>query len=687
MPVVPYKPYPDQQAQPIGVGGVRVQTPSEAFGANVGRAIEHLGEVGQRASNELFNRAVALQEVNNETEANEGKAKFIMEAGKLHGEYMASLGTNAPKSLDAHIADLNNLRTSIRDGLSNSSVRRKYDAESLGFMARNVFSASGHAASEGKKAAVNAARAVTDSITDNVVSNHDDKATEEEIRAITKSVNNEADISGWSDEERQHKIAKAISTKLSRKIEDIAKDDPWKARELLEDYKAKGRIQGPEYNHAKNVVRSQFHTITPRNISDPVNAGFAPYMKQVDADKAQGVEETLMRVVKTAQRRAYNAGIYFTIGDNGDGNSRSISLIPTDEHGKPVPVTPDAMKKIDEYMKQASGLTGIPLGPGKGTWRLKDGYDTSTAPPMVEEPLADRTRRAVEYARRVAPEDSIFHDLVRERVDRDYNHTKREIAERDRDNWNTVLDGLVGRAGKKLPTTVEELRSDPKVAAAYDGLTPAHKLQVQKKLTEIAKGDYPDTPETRDRYFALRGMAESNPKGFVEHDLAQEKLPIKYLQNLRMLQEHKTKNASQDPRVAHALGVLKQDIAAIDLTNKDPNWNMFVGLLHDGIKVFTEDNKRPPKDEDLRVIFNRVVKQVSTPSWADKVPPWVPGQWFFSGPGKERFHEGKVPPEKINEIKKDPRFEGNEPTDEQIRRIYLRDVYKKLYQSKTPPSP
>ena len=89
MPQVPYIGYPT--TQPIEPGEqISVSTPGAAFGENVGAAIRGIGGQLEQSGNEIFGRAMAIQDLANETAAREADSQFAMEQGKLHADFIAN---------------------------------------------------------------------------------------------------------------------------------------------------------------------------------------------------------------------------------------------------------------------------------------------------------------------------------------------------------------------------------------------------------------------------------------------------------------------------------------------------------------------------------------------------------------------------------------------------------------------
>jgi hypothetical protein len=147
---VPYTPVPS--VDPISPGEkISVNTPGAAFGENIGAALQHLGATGEQVGNELFQRAIALQDLANENAARSAQTDFALKASQMHADYGALTGQAAKDALPKFLNDQASLRTQIRGGLSSPMAQRIFDADSLPFMQRNVFSAASHAAEENKK--------------------------------------------------------------------------------------------------------------------------------------------------------------------------------------------------------------------------------------------------------------------------------------------------------------------------------------------------------------------------------------------------------------------------------------------------------------------------------------------------------------------------------------------------------
>src|ERR1041385_96878 len=134
MPQVPYNPVRQVGLENIGVSAPGVNAPLAAFGGAQAEAMSHLGSGLERAGDEIFARAMAIQQVNNVAEAREAGVEYMKEAGQLHANYNALQGKDRVDAFPKYMADLKESRARIRDGLSNPASARRFDSQSMGTM-------------------------------------------------------------------------------------------------------------------------------------------------------------------------------------------------------------------------------------------------------------------------------------------------------------------------------------------------------------------------------------------------------------------------------------------------------------------------------------------------------------------------------------------------------------------------
>src|SRR6266702_4383023 len=145
MPQVPYQPVP--AVTPSGVGrNISISTPGAAFGENISQAVQHLGQVTEHAGNEIFSRAMALQEVQNQSDARDAITTMALEMTDAQNKFDAAEGANGgPDALRAHNEGLAAIRDKWQGQLKTPIAQKLYAQESQSFFLRNIFSAGAHA--------------------------------------------------------------------------------------------------------------------------------------------------------------------------------------------------------------------------------------------------------------------------------------------------------------------------------------------------------------------------------------------------------------------------------------------------------------------------------------------------------------------------------------------------------------
>lgn len=268
MASVPYKGYGDVEPTGAGTPNVRVSTPVEAFGGGVAQAIGHLGKTVEGAGDELWRRAVALQEVRNKADAEAAETQFMMTSGDLHAEYNSLQGKAAVDAFPKYKTDLDGARVAIRDGLGNDYTKRLYDSASRGIMGRHVFNGAGHAAAQNKRYIAGTSAARLDGIRDYVMHNPgDESAYEDGVQLIQSEVRGtQAAIAGWGKDQTDVEVGKNISSLTASRIVGLARTQPLQAKAMFEQYK--DRLHGDDLDKVDRVIQVQTRTIGSRIIAD-----------------------------------------------------------------------------------------------------------------------------------------------------------------------------------------------------------------------------------------------------------------------------------------------------------------------------------------------------------------------------------------------------------------------------------
>lgn len=569
MPTVP-SPVPTVSVADTPLPRVSVNTPEAAFGGATGAAISSLGKTIEGAGSELFQRAIALKQVDNQAEATEADTQFTIEAGKLHAEFNALKGGNSPKSYDQYQKDLVTARDRIREGLTNEAAKKLYDSSSKGTLGRSIFNGANHAAEQNIQYLGQASTARVQARMDQTLQSSDERTFNANLVAVEAEIRGtQAGIAGWSADKTNEEVARARSQLITNRTQGLSRTDPWAAKDFLE--KNRGALTAADVNKADNYVQIATHGTGAKLISAEINAD----------------------------------------------------------------------------------LKSDPMGGGKT--------------------LQERMDEAREKAKKLAPDDPLMADYAAQRVEADWNQSRRVKKDFDLNNKNTLSQALMGGFNPqgKLPTTVEELTAHPESRAAWEQTDAKDQRTILKGLSQNAKGDQAWTNESLKRNLQLKGLAQADPKAFLEVDVISENIPNTAKIALINQQLALKGKAESDPRVTHALQVLRPmtQAAGLDATKDKDQFYQFVGTLQDSMDQYQKDNKKLPNADEINKMGARLLQQ-------------QPGSGYFgTNIGAEPLYRISVPEKESARIKSDPFWVGRgiTPTDSDIQRIYSREQYQKLY--------
>lgn len=697
MPQVPYSGVPS--VAPGGAPQSRyVADVSEAtFGGNVGAAIHSLGGQLSHTGNELFERGVAMQSLYNQSEAQEADAKYTEQAGMLHANYSTLQGKQAVDAYPKYIEDLKQSRSAIRDGLSNETSQKLFESASNGTMGRTIFNGAGHAAAENKKYAVGAADARIAAGGDQALSfPTDDRSFKAAMQQTEQDVRAKAQLAGVAPEAEEEAVSMQKSKLWGERIKGMAKQDPITAGKWLEDGIKQGDIRGEDIGRLTNLVQQQRNTVGARMISKQVNSGEGARM----GAGIVPIEQAAQAIGQFESGGRYNLEGPMTARYGKALGKYQVmeKLLPEflQQAGMP-PMTkeeflasPSAQDQLfnvrfGQYMKKTgsfndaasmwfSGKTVAEAGdvtdatPGRKGTTVPQYISATNSILAKNASLAQKVAEGSRIAAEQAPDDPLFPEYVEQRIKTDNDRAIAVRRDTEFQNRQTIEEGLMGGKDGKLPSTVEELTNTPERQQAWEDLLPSTQRRYMGVLARNAKGDINWTDASLREYQKLKGQANADPASFLDMDVISTELPNSAKRELINLQGRLKGKAEADPRVARALSILAPDLAAagIERKNKD-EFYQFTGALADQLSQFSEENKRPPKLEEVKLMGARLLQSQTQKGWLwnSKVPT-------FQVP---------VPSEEAEQIKTDPTWGrlGIQPTEQQIQRIYTRDLYQRLY--------
>lgn len=562
---VPYNPVPTAQPSGQATPELRVNATPDAFGVNIGQAIQQLGGTAQHVGDELFQRGLALQKLQNETIAKQADTDYMIKAGEAHAQFSALEGQAAVEAFPEYARNLKQMREDIRNGLSTDEARRMYDSQSLSTMGRSIFNGAGHSASQQKRWSAGVADSRIQADKDGVYTNpQDDIGVERSEQSIVRNVHEKGDLHGWGEEQTGQEVKRELSSSRAMRIAGLSRTDPVKAQEMFEKFRPE--MTAKDVYNTEQIVQRQTYTTGARLIDAKVNA---------------------------------------------------------------------------------------------------DLYDQTRSPDAKEIPLSERVAQARALAEKQYPNDPLAVEYATKQVEAGYNRFK-QIERQDNDQHRQTVEGaLLGLNNQqgRIPATMDELRTDPKVANAFDQMKPTQKRAILATLARNAKGDVTETPERRDRYYQLLGMAQTFPAEYLDTNIASEDIPAKWKTELYKLQLKVQKGAGDDPRVGAAMRQLEPALrgAGITAQSKD-EYLKFKGALMGAMEGYRDENKKSPNADEVQKIGARLL-QAQSKGWI-----WNTKQY-----------EMAIPDEAAKAIKEDPEWKGAVPTDEQVRQIYFRAQYQKLY--------
>jgi hypothetical protein len=271
MAQVPYKGYPDQNLQDVPL---KVDTPPGAFGVGIAQAIEGVGKSISGVGSELWQRAVAMKELENETEAEQGNLKLMGEAGDLHAKYNALQGEERMKAFPKYKQDLMEVHNKIRGSLSNDDSRKRFDRPALQTIGHSIFNGAGAAAAAEKDWVANTASATMDATIKTISDDPlNDDLWEQKKAAIRESAEKVAEArkgAGPGSPIAEDLVLKSISTAARERILSVNHVDPWRAGQIQEDAIAKKELTVADNLMVDNAIRAQRRSIGSTNIANAV---------------------------------------------------------------------------------------------------------------------------------------------------------------------------------------------------------------------------------------------------------------------------------------------------------------------------------------------------------------------------------------------------------------------------------
>jgi hypothetical protein len=267
----------------------------------VGASMEHAGNMFAQAGNELFSRAVALQEVKNETATNEAQSAYDIQQGMLDANFVTLKGNNASEQLAKHLQDTQDLRKKFRDGLTNDAQRRQFDTRTMAAMGRSMTRASLHAGVETKNAYINSLnsdvltwnRQVQNSPMDEGVYEDAQNGLHEAIRKKNQAMGNDPKVA-------EEEFAEAKEKLLAGRLTKMSEEQPNLALEHFE--RLKGEMKADTRDQVEHTIMNNVRTAGIRGAVNNANKDLLTGKMDDSKNINDRVKEALEALPPAAQK-------------------------------------------------------------------------------------------------------------------------------------------------------------------------------------------------------------------------------------------------------------------------------------------------------------------------------------------------------------------------------------------------
>lgn len=241
MAEVPYNPVPQVAATDRGISPIRQDAPAAAFGAGVADAVTGLGSTIQRGGAELYDRALAMQTLDQQAQATQATAATADQVSSLKADYLTKEGLNAVNDLVPFQQRISDAREAERAKLTSPLAQRYFDEQTRSMQNRVVEVAAGYAAGQHKKVILDASDARIDSAVNQALTEpFNDASFNDNLKVVETEAKFKAQSMGASSEATQEMVDVSTSNLRVAKITGMMKTDPFQAKKLFDQWSSTG---------------------------------------------------------------------------------------------------------------------------------------------------------------------------------------------------------------------------------------------------------------------------------------------------------------------------------------------------------------------------------------------------------------------------------------------------------------
>lgn len=272
--VVPYTGTPTVGPQLAPTPYARNQPPPGAFGELTAQATEHLGQAVSQAGSEVFERANAMQLLDQQAAADSAASDFQMKMAKAHTDYGALQGKDAADGLNPMLQGVEDTRGKIRQGLSSPYAQMQYDRDTRRMQGQMLISAATHADAEQKKYLTGSLQARLDTAKDTALSlPQDDEGFKASLNDVDRIADQMRAQGGWSQDQRDGFASSQKSGLTANRIEGIAKTDQPTALRMQQQAIADKTLIGQDIANTTNKINYALYTTGARTYANRILSG------------------------------------------------------------------------------------------------------------------------------------------------------------------------------------------------------------------------------------------------------------------------------------------------------------------------------------------------------------------------------------------------------------------------------
>lgn len=322
---VNYKPIPDAQPQLAPTPSIREDVPQVRFSGAVGEALQYVGRAGygalgqatedvgrafdslgknvEGAGREIFQRAIALKELESNKKVDDLVIAYNQKQTDLGEKFRNQYGEKAgPDALTAHINESKNLRAGMRAGLTPYQLNR-FDDETRGIFSANARQSLGHSAAQFKHSLMATNEAKISMEQDAMGKSQTDEELQQHHNKIERLTREGGDLAGKTPEILEHDLNMNLSKGFASYISALSDRDPTKAMQLL--MAKKDEIMNPFFDKLKDEIQGKLDDRTVRLAAQAAGqdqeADLADKVKKAEKEARKTTDDP--RVIDKAIRR------------------------------------------------------------------------------------------------------------------------------------------------------------------------------------------------------------------------------------------------------------------------------------------------------------------------------------------------------------------------------------------------